>query len=236
MLILVVRHAEPEWSSDIEDPNNPPLTALGVEQAKIAGQYINILKNMNLTFNTIWHSDLLRSIQTAEIISEQLENTSHLYKQTWLNEVTLKDTSGIEEYTKNKAEEQFLSMSLDRWYEGLPGTENFTDHRENLLPNFYNSLQSFGVNKTSENTRNGVETVWDIETEENLIIVGHGGTNSVILTELLDIPFKPWSVLSFGIDHASIATIVSVPVDKHQLFRLHKLNDTHLLTPDKVTR
>jgi broad specificity phosphatase PhoE len=72
--------------------------------------------------------------------------------------------------------------------------------------------------------------------EENLIIVGHGGTNSVILTELIDIPFKPWSVLSFGIDHASIATIVSVPVDKHQLFRLHKLNDTHLLTPDKITR
>ena len=57
-----------------------------------------------------------------------------------------------------------------------------------------------------------------------------------MLSELLSFDFKPWNVVRLGIDHASIAMLVGVSVGKEYIFRLQKLNDTHLLSPEKITR
>ena len=57
-----------------------------------------------------------------------------------------------------------------------------------------------------------------------------------MLSELLSFDFKPWNVVRLGIDHASIAMLVGVSVGKEHIFRLQKLNDTHLLSPEKITR
>tara|TARA_A200000159_G_scaffold69329_1_gene64341 strand:- start:618 stop:1328 length:711 start_codon:yes stop_codon:yes gene_type:complete len=236
MFILLVRHAQPFWREEAKDPNNPELTELGIEQGKITGNYINLLKSMDITFDTIWHSELTRSRQTAELISKELDNNIIMSEHSWLNEVKLLDFKGMKEYAERSEKSDFNAVELDKWYEGFESMENFVDHANNLTPHFYQSLEDFGIKKSYQQTRNGDEKVWEITTDKNLLIVGHGGTNSVLLSELLSFDFKPWNVVRLGIDHASIAMLVGVSVGKEYIFRLQKLNDTHLLSPEKITR
>ena len=80
MFIFLVRHAQPFWREEAKDPNNPELTELGIEQGKITGNYINLLKSMDITFDTIWHSELTRSRQTAELISKELVSNMSKFK------------------------------------------------------------------------------------------------------------------------------------------------------------
>lgn len=68
--LILVRHAEPGWEAIGNDVNrDPPLTALGREQATRVGRWLKA----NYTINTYHASAMARARETAQIANEHLQ-------------------------------------------------------------------------------------------------------------------------------------------------------------------
>jgi broad specificity phosphatase PhoE len=117
MEIIFVRHGHSTQNLAYEkneeyDATKISLTKVGEEQAKITGNYLK----MYGTFDAIYTSPLLRAIQTAQIIKEQIKFKKDINVDARLEEHNLGITEGkkqsdvVEYINRNKELVQLLKM------------------------------------------------------------------------------------------------------------------------------
>lgn len=134
------------------------LSDLGKQQADAIGKALN--RQLSDTKNyTMYSSDLLRAKQTAEIVAKHLKLTPISRKE--LREINLGSATGksIEWLHKNQNKHSNDISVLD--FKCLPDAESKRDLYNRLLP-FANEIEN--------------------SPEENIIIVAHGGTLSMLFT------------------------------------------------------
>jgi broad specificity phosphatase PhoE len=70
LTLLCIRHGQSEANAGLSTDPDSPLTPLGREQARLAGEWLQ--RHYGPTLTALYCSDMLRACQTADIISEGL--------------------------------------------------------------------------------------------------------------------------------------------------------------------
>ena len=93
-LVYIIRHGETEWNLKgiHQGHKNSELTQKGKEQADRLGQRF---KESNLAFNSIYSSDLGRSLDTAQRICEPIGQKEQIIKIECLRERALGVLEGL---------------------------------------------------------------------------------------------------------------------------------------------
>ena len=227
MDIVFIRHAQPKWSVEGLSQIDPYLTDLGHEQAHLAAQRIaaDVRRATELVV-----SPALRSQQTAEPISEATGLEISTIDD--LVEVGMPDWTGMSEEAVVKIFKTTKHRTPEEWWEGLGGGESFREFHNRVTTALDQLLADRGVTK-DENDPN----LWRCENEDaRIVIVGHGGTNSVCLTHLLGIPPSPWEWEKFVLFHASFARVKVLPLAGDHVMSLRTFNDQDHIPLDKRSR
>lgn len=223
MRLILVRHAQPAWAPDGLQDNDPPLTALGSAQAE------KVAERRWGHVDEVWVSPLLRTRQTAEPIVKHLGIEPTI--RPFLEEIRNPDEwhgSPVE-----KVEEFFRTIhlrSVEELWDGLPGGESFRHFHSRIALGITAALTEYGV---APNPR---FPLWEVGAERTVVIVGHGGTNAVILSHLLGVDASPWEWDRFDSAHTSVATISLRQVAQAGAFGMTGFGDVSHLDPDMVTR
>jgi broad specificity phosphatase PhoE len=216
MDIVFIRHGQPRWAVDGLSQTDPYLTELGHEQARLAAKRI---ANDPRQANELIVSPAVRAQQTALPIAE--ETGLDIQTIDDLVEVKMPAWEGV---TEEKVIEIFKS-SKDRppeeWWEGLPGGESFRDFHNRVTTSLDDLLAERGMVRDPRDPQ-----LWRVERDPGrLVIVAHGGTNSVALTHLLGVPPAPWEWERLVLWHASIARIKMIPLAGAHVPSLRSFND-----------
>jgi probable phosphoglycerate mutase len=170
MKLYFVRHGESVANLRREFSNSGikhPLTEKGSEQARALSQKLS-----GIPFEIIYSSPILRAVQTAQILAEQL----HAPMET--TEALREWSVGIYEGTTDKEGWELHRQVQEDWFfknkpeSKMPGGESFLEIRERFVP-FIDQL-----------TQN--------DTEQNILCVAHGGLYLAMLPVIfknIDLPF-----------------------------------------------
>ncbi|MEM6383404.1 MAG: 2,3-bisphosphoglycerate-dependent phosphoglycerate mutase [Pseudomonadota bacterium] len=135
-LLVLVRHGQSEWNLKnlFTGWKNPDLTEKGVEEARQAGRS---LKEMKLSFDAAYTSDLLRAQKTLALMQEEMGTDLPVTKDQALNERDYGDLTGM---NKDEAREQFGEDQVHIWRRSYdtppPGGESLKMTAERVLPYF----------------------------------------------------------------------------------------------------
>ncbi len=216
MDIVFVRHGQPQWAVDGLSQSDPNLTELGFEQAELAAARIG---KANPQATELVVSPALRSQQTAEPIGERTNLSPYTVDE--LVEVRMPDWSGISEEAVINIFKTTKHRSPDEWWNGLDGGESFRAFHDRVTTALDNLLAERGVTKDPEDPN-----LWHCDNKDGrIVIVAHGGTNSVCLTHLLGIPPSPWEWEKFVLFHASFARVKVLPLAGNHVMSLRTFND-----------
>ena len=227
MDIVFIRHGQPQWAVDGLSQTDPYLTDLGHEQALLAAKRI---ANDRRQTSELIASPALRAQQTAAPIAEatglEIDTVDDLV------EVRMPDWEGV---TEQKVIEIFTS-SKDRppedWWEGLPGGESFRTFHNRVTTALDDLLAERGMVRDPRDPQ-----LWDVSGEPGrIVIVAHGGTNSVCLTHLLGIPPAPWEWERLVLWHASIARVKLIPLAGGHVPSLRSFNDQEHIPVEQRSR
>ncbi len=170
-----------------------PLNGDGREQAENLGRR---LKEINIS--NIICSDLIRSVETAEIIAAH-HNLSPVIIPS-LKEISMGDWEGITfaEIMKRSPDE-YKKRGADILNYRTPGGESFADLRERVIPAFLKIADS---------------------ASGDIVISGHAGVNRIILCHILGLPYE--KMFNIPQDYGCINRIFAGISN----FRVVLLNDT----------
>lgn len=224
MELVLVRHAQPEWSRERISQVDPGLTDLGHRQAALAARRL-----AGEAFDHVLVSTALRAQQTARPLRDQLVETP-CTDRFWLHEIQLPGS-----WADTPAEEvgRVLREARDRprdeWWDGLPGGESFRDFHERVTTGLKEELGEYGVHRKPDG-------LWDVPGDElRLLLVAHAGTNSLVLGALLGLEPEPWEWERFASDHASMTLLRTTAIAGGHIFGLQSFSDVEHLRPDLVT-
>lgn len=224
MEIVILRHAEPEWTKDGLAVDNPPLTARGHDQAQLLA---DALKDEH--FDEILVSPLVRTQQTAQPLLSVLSRPLQI--ENWLEEIRNPIWHGTPEEKANAAWHAEKSKnSHDRW-SGLDGGEPVNVFVERINAGTQSFLEKRGVVRSDKSL-----PVWDtnenFQDDRRIALVAHAGTGSVAICHLLGLVPTPWEWERFVIGHATINRIRSFPLGDGITFGLSLLSgNDHLDIP-----
>ncbi len=179
-MIYLLRHGaiDPHYEGKLIGQMNVPLGELGLRQAQWwKWQWAKI------SFQRILCSDLIRSRQTAEIVATQPQPPVEVVPE--LRELSLGHWEGLTAKTvKARFPDEWTRRGLD--FENCPAGqgESFADLAARAVPAF--------------------QAVAD-NCEGPVLIVGHGGTNRVILCHVLGIPLQ--NLFRFRQDYCALNII-----------------------------
>jgi len=216
MDIVFVRHGQPQWAVDGMSQTDPHLTELGHEQADLAAARI---ASDPTPATELIVSPALRSQQTAAPIVA----ATGLPAQTVDDfiEVKMPNWEGV---TEEKVIEIFKSSrhrSPEEWWQGLPGGESFRSFHNRVTTALDGVLADNGMVRDRHDS-----SLWHVDSDPGrIVIVAHGGTNSVCLTHLLGIPPAPWEWEKFVLFHASFARVKMIPLAGSHVPSLRTFND-----------
>ena len=228
MEIVLVRHGQPEWQSGEGFTLDPCLTELGLEQATLSASALR-----GQDYENLWVSDLKRAKETIVPFEETLGFSSPSVFP-WLREMS----DGKEKSLFGKSREEIdnfyierNSRPFDEWLKNYHG-KYFAGYSFNILKNLERELLHFGVSVIKSET----EKIFSIKSPEknNLLIVSHAGTMSVLLSFFLDIPLYPWSWRRFLPVHGAHTSLRSTQVENGYLFRMKKFNDTSFYDNERL--
>nr|MEC9417965.1 2,3-bisphosphoglycerate-dependent phosphoglycerate mutase [Pseudomonadota bacterium] len=138
-LLVLVRHGQSDWNLKnlFTGWKNPGLTEQGVAEAHKAGEQ---LRDLKLSFDVAFTSDLSRAQKTLDIILEELGQTGlETFKDQALNERDYGDITGM---NKDEAREKFGEEQVHIWRRSYdippPGGESLKMTAERVLP-YYKS-------------------------------------------------------------------------------------------------
>ena len=217
MEIVLIRHGQPDWEPGGLAVDDPELTAYGRAQAERAAK---ALVAAGERFDAIYVSPLRRARETMAPIAEALGTEPQV--ESWLAELRLPEMEG------RTAEEvqQFFAASrardLERWWEGMPGGENFRHFYERVSGGVESLLvdgHALGLHQDAGHR------LWKLpESTERLLVVAHEGTNAVILSHLLGVDPVPWAWMRFASSWAGITRLRAAPVASGAVWTLEGFN------------
>lgn len=223
--LVFVRHGQPEWVRDGLNVDNPPLTALGHEQAQRLAERL-----ADEHFDEILVSPLTRADQTARPLLQRLGREPVL--APWLEEIRNPVWHGT---PVERAEEAFRAeraRPAHRRWEGLDGGEPVRDFVERVHRDMQLFLAERGIAPAREDL-----PVWRIEQPgAKILLIAHAGTNAVAFGHLLGLQPVPWEWERFVLGHASVSRIESLATGDGHTFSLTKLGDVEHLGPEQRTR
>lgn len=228
MDIIFVRHGQPQWAVDGLSQADPYLTELGHEQAKLAAHRIAHEEEKPSTELIV--SPALRAQQTAAPIAAETGLAPATVDD--LTEVMMPDWEGVTEDAVIEIFKTTRHRSPDEWWQGLPGGESFKDFHDRVTTALDTLLSNRGVVRDPTDPK-----LWHVnEDPGRIVIVAHGGTNSVCLTHLLGIPPAPWEWERLVLFHASFARVKLLPLAGAHIPSLRTFNDQDHIPKDLRSR
>ncbi len=226
MELVLVRHAQPEWTREEISQVDPGLTELGHQQAeRVAGRLAEE------HFDHVLVSTSRRAQLTARPVRARLDGVPTT-DRVWLHEIHLPQS-----FADTPAEEVGLVLreARDRpreeWWDGLPGGESFRDFHERVTTGLMQELAVFGARRAPGGLWELDESTQDLR----LLMVAHAGTNSLVLGALLGLEPEPWEWERFASDHASITLLRTTAIAGGHIFGLQRFSDVEHLPADLVT-
>lgn len=219
-----MRHGEPAWIENDRPNFDPPLTAKGRDQAeRVAAR----LGKSARRIDELIVSPAARARQTAEPIARATDLAPKVVDD--LVECKLPDWTGHSSEQIARAFIDARARSLEGWWDGLAGGESFRDFEARVRRALGTILAERGI--VVDGHLLSVR-----EDPGRIVIVAHGGTNSVLMAILLGIPCVPWEWERIMLHHASIVRIRAVPLGGGHVFALRSHNDCEHLPPEIRTR
>jgi len=200
--LTLVRHGEPDWApGDGPSVNDPGLTEFGHAQARATAARLAAYP-----IDAIYVSPYRRARETAAPLAEATGLTPVVVDG--LAEVGV----AVDGLTQEEVDRYFREGSerpLAQHWEGWPGAETFHEFHARVTAAVTDVLGRHGCRPE----RSHDFTVWQIPPETpNLVLVGHGGTNSVALTHLLDIRPVPWEWMRVESELAAFSIVHARPI------------------------
>ena len=197
--LVLVRHAEPDWDSARQSGTDPGLTALGRQQAAALAEHLQ-----RLPLAALYCSPLARARETAAAIAAAQQLAAILVPDLAEIGVPL-----LQNASQTDVDAYFLAAAKrpfrEHW-EGFPGGEAFRAFHARVTSAIGAVLAPYGVHAQ---IIDGF-SAWSAPARAQTLrigVVGHGGTNSVILTHLLGVPPVPWEWIRFEIPLAAYSIV-----------------------------
>lgn len=225
MELLLLRHAQPEWSRAREAQVDPGLTELGHHQAELAADWL-----AGIHLDEVLVSTATRARQTAAPLLDRLPGTP-TGSRGWMHEIRMPEAwQGTPSEEVDRALRAARGRPRDAWWEGIEGGESFRDFHARVTDGLSLEFAERGI----ERDRDGL---WDLpdDAPRRLLMVAHAGTNSLVLGHLLGLEPEPWEWERFSSNHASITVLRSTPIAGKQIFSLQSFSEVSHLPPDLVT-
>jgi len=228
MDIIFVRHGQPQWAIDGLSQPNPRLTELGRQQAALAAS--RIATDDKAATTELIASPAIRSQETADPIA-----TATALSITTIDdlvEIQMPDWEGVTEEAVIDIFRTTRHRSPDEWWDGLPGGEPFRDFHDRVTTALDSLLADRGITPNQEDSR-----LWDVTDElGRIVIVAHGGTNSVCLAHLMGAPPSPWEWEKFVLFHGSFARVKFIPLAGAYVPSLRTFNDQDHIPQEQRSR
>jgi broad specificity phosphatase PhoE len=204
--LILIRHGETNWNVEQrkQGRNDQPLNEKGAAQAKLAA--VHVIANYDIT--KVWSSPLQRCANTAALFDLPVATSEHLLEIDY-GEWEGMLTADIEAQNSANQYSDQTNVSADEL--DPPGGEL----RSNLpvRANLW-----ITESKIAEQAKQ----------DEDVVLVGHGGSMKGLLVALLDLPDQAMNTLV--IDNCSITV---VDINPNTTNRLVALNHTaHLTSPN----
>lgn len=139
--LILVRHGQSEWNEKnlFTGWENPGLTEKGSEEAKNAGI---LIKQLNIKFDCLFTSALIRAQLTGSIILDKIDQTDlNIIKNKALNERFYGELQGLNKDECRKKWGEELVQSWRRSFDkGPPGGETLKETGERVLPYYLNNI------------------------------------------------------------------------------------------------
>jgi broad specificity phosphatase PhoE len=198
--VYIIRHGETEWNSQgrIQGHTDIPLSESGRQQARYTAERL-----INVNFDIAYSSDLSRTRETAEIILGQ-------------RNIPINALSSLREYHKGVFEgltvEEYSQRYPDQYDASLINDLDFAPESGENIRQVSNRMSEFGKYVKSEHLN------------EDVLIVGHGGSLRSLVVDLLSLPIETaWQLVT---GNCSLTIILTYPDNTV----LHLYNDTSHLT------
>ena len=169
--ILLIRHGQSEWNklNLFTGFKNIELSEQGIEEANKAGQNF---KNLDIKFNIVFTSELIRAQETAKIILQNLDqwnflnNEGKIISNINLNERDYGDLTGL---NKKETAEKFGEEQVHKWRRGYsdqpPNGESLEDVVRRVTKYFEETIKP--AIQSNEN--------------DNILIAAHGNSLRALL-------------------------------------------------------
>ncbi|MGH8915189.1 MAG: histidine phosphatase family protein [Acidimicrobiia bacterium] len=227
MDLWLVRHGQPDWTPDRIARNDPDLTDLGREQARLVARRLARLEQVD----ELWVSSMNRAVQTAAPVSDELSIATEVYG--WLQEINNPpgwDGSPADEIERLLRESSFRTR--EELWDGLPGGESFRDFHQRVVTGLEKTLGAHGIFPMRADKRD----LWDLDDpEKRMIIVAHAGTNAVVLGHLLGLEPVPWEWERFHQPHSGVSRLTMTRISTGWGFSLRQFGDVSHLEEGMVT-
>lgn len=226
MRLILVRHAQPDWAPGGVATNEPELTDLGWDQARLLAGRARRWNHVT----ELLVSPLTRARQTAEPVAEALglePNTNQ-----WIREMgNPPDWEGAPVDHVIEALTNMFERPAEDWWEGAPGGENLRAFTDRVTTGLEEALADRGVLRDSDAPR-----LWKVEDpDQTVVVVGHGGANSIMLAHLTGADPVPWEWERYSANHASVTLLTSRAIAGRHLFSLRRFSDVSHLPDDLVS-
>lgn len=214
MELIFVRHGQPGWDRDGRAVADPDLTDLGRAQADHVARLL-----ADTRIDELLVSPLRRAQQTAAPLVEATGLTPTTLD--WLAEISAPDWDGTPTEEVERIFRENRDRSVDELWDGLPGGESFRDFHVRITTGLEGLLRDRGAA-----TARATPPQWHLPTDERrVVIVAHAGTNATAIGHLLGVAPVPWEWERFALRHASISTLVPLPICGAHAYRLEGLSD-----------
>jgi probable phosphoglycerate mutase len=197
--LVLVRHAEPDWERAYETASDPGLTDFGRKQAARVADH---LKQRPLA--ALYCSPLERAKETAVAVGARQQLTAQIVSD--LEEIRVP----VLQYASQSEVDAYFAAAARRplvnHWEGFPGGEPFRAFQGRVTAGIESVLAHYGVHPSAT----GSFTVWNAPARGHTLrigVVGHGGTNAVILAHLLGIAPVPWEWCRFETPLAAVSNV-----------------------------
>ena len=165
--LVLVRHGQSEWNAKnlFTGWKDPDLTQLGIDEAEKGGE---LLIEKQISFDVLYTSVLIRSINTAQIILKKIgQEQIPTFRDEALNERNYGDLAGL---NKDDARKRWGEEQVHIWRRSFdvppPGGESLKNTGERVLPYFENKIKPL------------------IAEGKNILIAAHGNSLRSLIKEL----------------------------------------------------
>ncbi len=204
---------------------DPGLTPLGSDQALRVAERLS-----RRGASEVISSSARRAVETARPIAARLGVEHQIVPE--LCELNLPDWSHLSLDEVAREFRKAREREPQAWWDGLPGGESFRVFATRIKRAVDGLLAARGGRRVE-----GEEApMWIFERDlGRVVIVGHGGTNSVAVALLLGLPPVPWEWERIHLNHCAFVRLTTVPLGRGVIFSLRASNDCEHLPRDQRT-